>query len=113
MAQRETARRLAALDEQKNTLLTAVSHELRTPLTAIRGASLTWNRPAVDSRRRPSPVGARPALGKTLLGLQRSMHHQQLAHQVIQGLAGGPPARITRRLVRFGVHRFGRAMTRA
>jgi PAS domain S-box-containing protein len=44
MAQRETARRLAALDEQKNTLLTAVSHELRTPLTAILGAAVTLER---------------------------------------------------------------------
>jgi PAS domain S-box-containing protein len=44
MARRETARRLAALDEQKNALLTAVSHELRTPLTAILGASVTLER---------------------------------------------------------------------
>jgi PAS domain S-box-containing protein len=44
MTQRETARRLAALDEQKNSLLTAVSHELRTPLTAILGASVTLER---------------------------------------------------------------------
>ena len=44
MAQLETTRRLAALDEQKNTLLTAVSHELRTPLAAILGASLTLER---------------------------------------------------------------------
>jgi signal transduction histidine kinase len=44
MAQRETARRLAALEEQKNILLTAVSHELRTPLTAILGASVTLER---------------------------------------------------------------------
>jgi PAS domain S-box-containing protein len=44
MAQRETARRLAALDEQKNALLTAVSHELRTPLTAILGVSVTLER---------------------------------------------------------------------
>jgi PAS domain S-box-containing protein len=44
VAQRETARRLAALDEQKSSLLTAVSHELRTPLTAILGASVTLER---------------------------------------------------------------------
>ena len=44
MAQREATRRLAALDELKNSLLTAVSHELRTPLTAILGASLTLER---------------------------------------------------------------------
>jgi PAS domain S-box-containing protein len=44
MAQLETSRRLATLDEQKNTLLTAVSHELRTPLTAILGASTTLER---------------------------------------------------------------------
>ena len=44
VAQRETARRLEALDEQKNALLTAVSHELRTPLTAILGASVTLER---------------------------------------------------------------------
>jgi hypothetical protein len=42
-------------------------------------------------------VGARPALGKPFLGLQQPVHYQQLAHQVIQGLAGGPPARITQR----------------
>jgi PAS domain S-box-containing protein len=44
MAQREATRRLAALDELRNTLLTAVSHELRTPLTAILGASVTLER---------------------------------------------------------------------
>jgi signal transduction histidine kinase len=62
MAQRETARRLAALDEQKNTLLTAVSHELRTPLTAIRGASLTLEpaggRLSEEAIARRSPAGA-------------------------------------------------------
>jgi PAS domain S-box-containing protein len=46
MAQLEATRRLAALDEQKNSLLTAVSHELRTPLAAILGASLTLERAA-------------------------------------------------------------------
>jgi PAS domain S-box-containing protein len=44
MAQLEATRRLAALDEQKDSLLTAVSHELRTPLAAILGASLTLER---------------------------------------------------------------------
>jgi PAS domain S-box-containing protein len=44
MAQLEATRRLAALDEQRSSLLTAVSHELRTPLAAILGASLTLER---------------------------------------------------------------------
>jgi PAS domain S-box-containing protein len=44
MAQREATRRLAALDEQKDSLLTAISHELRTPLANIVGASLTLER---------------------------------------------------------------------
>jgi PAS domain S-box-containing protein len=44
MAQLELSRQVAALDEQKNTLLTAVSHELRTPLAGILGASLTLER---------------------------------------------------------------------
>jgi PAS domain S-box-containing protein len=44
MAQLETTRRLAALDELKSSVLTAVSHELRTPLAAILGASLTLER---------------------------------------------------------------------
>jgi hypothetical protein len=42
-------------------------------------------------------VTSRPALGEALLGLQQPMHHQQLAHQVIQGLAGGSPVRIAQR----------------
>jgi PAS domain S-box-containing protein len=46
MAQLETTRRLAALDELKSSLLTAVSHELRTPLAAILGSSLTLERAA-------------------------------------------------------------------
>src|SRR6185436_242400 len=37
----ERARRLAMLDEFKDSLLTAVSHELRTPLTVIIGLSST------------------------------------------------------------------------
>jgi PAS domain S-box-containing protein len=44
MAELEATRRLAALDELKNSMLTAVSHELRTPLAAILGASLTLER---------------------------------------------------------------------
>jgi PAS domain S-box-containing protein len=44
MAQLEATRRLAALDELKNSMLTAVSHELRTPLAGILGASLTLER---------------------------------------------------------------------
>jgi two-component system sensor histidine kinase KdpD len=44
MAQLEATRRLAALDELRNSVLTAVSHELRTPLAAILGASLTLER---------------------------------------------------------------------
>ncbi len=40
-AEREAARRLRALDEMKNTFLTAVSHELRTPLTSVLGGALT------------------------------------------------------------------------
>jgi hypothetical protein len=42
-------------------------------------------------------VRARLAPGQTLLGLQQSMHHQQLAHQVIQGLAGAFPVGIAQR----------------
>jgi hypothetical protein len=37
------------------------------------------------------------ALGEALLGLQQPMHHQQLAHQVIEGLAGSLPVRIADR----------------
>src|SRR5712691_3902934 len=39
--EREAAERLRALDELKNTFLTAVSHELRTPLTSVLGGALT------------------------------------------------------------------------
>src|SRR5215218_1062058 len=35
--------------------------------------------------------GARLAPGEALLGLQQPTHHQQLAHQVIECLAGGSP----------------------
>lgn len=44
MAELEATRRLAALDELKNSMLTAISHELRTPLAAILGASVTLER---------------------------------------------------------------------
>lgn len=39
--EREAGERLRALDQLKDTFLTAVSHELRTPLTAIRGFGST------------------------------------------------------------------------
>jgi hypothetical protein len=41
MAELEATRRLAALDELRNSMLTAISHELRTPLAGILGASVT------------------------------------------------------------------------
>src|SRR5215218_11360132 len=40
------------------------------------------------------PVGPSLPLGETFLGLRQPVHHQQLAQQVIQGLAGGPPVGI-------------------
>ena len=39
-AELEATRRLAALDELRNSMLTAISHELRTPLAGILGASV-------------------------------------------------------------------------
>ena len=42
----------------------------------------------------PSGVTAPRTRGEALLGLQQPTHHHQLAHQVIQGLAGGLPVRI-------------------
>jgi hypothetical protein len=42
-------------------------------------------------------LGARPALGKPLLGLQQPMHHQQLAQHVTEGPAGGSPVRVAQR----------------
>ncbi len=42
--ERESADRLRALDEMKNTFLAAVSHELRSPLTSILGLTLTLER---------------------------------------------------------------------
>jgi PAS domain S-box-containing protein len=44
LAQLEATRRLHALDELKDTFLSAVSHELRTPLTTILGACATLTR---------------------------------------------------------------------
>jgi K+-sensing histidine kinase KdpD len=41
MAELEATRRLAALDELRNSTLTVISHELRTPLAGILGASVT------------------------------------------------------------------------
>jgi signal transduction histidine kinase len=64
MAQLEATRRLAALDELKNSMLTAVSHELRTPLAAILGASPPWSAPVVECRRRrplTCSMGSAPA----------------------------------------------------
>jgi hypothetical protein len=43
-------------------------------------------------------VGRRFALGEALLGLQQPVHHQQLAHQVVEGCAGGLPVRVADRL---------------
>jgi hypothetical protein len=40
-------------------------------------------------------LGRRRALGEALLGLQQPIHHQQLAHQLVEGLTGGLPVRIT------------------
>jgi PAS domain S-box-containing protein len=42
--EREVADRLRALDDLKNSFLTAVSHEMRTPLSTILGISLTLER---------------------------------------------------------------------
>jgi signal transduction histidine kinase/putative methionine-R-sulfoxide reductase with GAF domain len=44
----ETADRLRALDQMKNTFLEAVSHELRTPLAAVLGIALTLQRTDVE-----------------------------------------------------------------
>ena len=46
------------------------------------------------SAERPSGVTSRLALREAVLGLQEPMQHDQLAHQVVQGLAGGLPVRI-------------------
>ncbi len=56
--EREAARRLRALDEMKNTFLSAVSHELRTPLTSVLGFALTLERePNGDAERRAEVLG--------------------------------------------------------
>jgi PAS domain S-box-containing protein len=113
MAQREAARRLAALDEQKDTLLTAVSHELRTPLTAILGASLTLERAGgrlseeAIARRSPAGLARRSSASSgrcTTNSLRSRSSRAWLAARQLGSLGA---------LVRFGVHRFGRAMTRA
>jgi signal transduction histidine kinase len=44
LAQLEATRRLHALDELKDTFLSAVSHELRTPLTTVLGTCATLER---------------------------------------------------------------------
>lgn len=44
-----------------------------------------------ETRYGTSAVTSRLALGEPLLGLQQPIHHQQLAHQVIESLAGGSP----------------------
>ncbi len=49
--EREAAKQLRAIDELKNTFLTAVSHELRTPLTSVLGGALTLEQ--VGSRLTP------------------------------------------------------------
>jgi K+-sensing histidine kinase KdpD len=54
MAELEATRRLAALDELRNSMLTAISHELGTPLAGILGAS-------VASRRRNETPGHKSA----------------------------------------------------
>lgn len=46
--EREAVDRLRALDEMKNTFLSAVSHDLRTPLAAIHGLALTLEREDIE-----------------------------------------------------------------
>jgi uncharacterized protein YcbX len=84
-----------------------VPHHDAAPLHLLTTSSVRWlgmTIPAsqIDARRfRPNVlletsgdalvedawVGRRLALGEALLGLQQPVHHQQLAHQLIQGLA--------------------------
>jgi signal transduction histidine kinase len=47
-AEREATQQLRALDDLKNTFLTAVSHELRTPLTSILGGALVLEQQRPD-----------------------------------------------------------------
>ena len=46
--EQEAVERLRALDELKNSFLTAVSHELRTPLSAVLGSALTLERSDIE-----------------------------------------------------------------
>jgi signal transduction histidine kinase len=101
------------LDEQKNALLTAVSHELRTPLTAILGASLTLERAGgrlseeAIARRSPAGLARRSSASSgrcTTNSLRSRSSRAWLAARQLGSLGA---------LARFGVHRFGRAMTRA
>ncbi len=46
--ERQAGEQLRALDEMKNTFLTAVSHDLRTPLAAVLGLALTLEREDVE-----------------------------------------------------------------
>jgi PAS domain S-box-containing protein len=64
LAQLEATRRLQALDDLRDTFLSAVSHELRTPLTTVLGACVTLER-AGGCPSRPAPSccrASRPAL---------------------------------------------------
>jgi PAS domain S-box-containing protein len=47
-AEKAATARLRAVDDMKNTFLTAVSHELRTPLTAVVGSAFTLQRLGLD-----------------------------------------------------------------
>ena len=68
--ERQAVERLRALDQLKNSFLTAVSHELRTPLTTILGNSLTLqrNRPALSAKVQDELT---QSLGRNALKLQR------------------------------------------
>jgi two-component system OmpR family sensor kinase len=68
--ERRAAESLRALDELKNSFLTAVSHELRTPLTTLLGNSLTLerNRAALSVEVQDELIRG---LGRNALKLQR------------------------------------------
>lgn len=68
--ERESAATLRAMDEMKNTFLSAVSHELRTPLTSILGFAVT-----LDNR----PEGMSPVQ-------QQMVHNIATASQRLEGL---------------------------
>jgi hypothetical protein len=51
----------------------------------------------------PAAVTSRLVLGEVFFGLQQPVNHQQLAHQVVQGLACGLPVRIADCLDQQGV----------